>query len=80
MENFIFCAVQNNWWCTREWKQNNVKYVRGTLDDKIYRVYNTPGVAPKSTIQGLQKDMKKGAPEVALKGAFQVTLELFLFT
>ena len=37
-------------------------------------MYNTPGVVPKSTIQGLQKDMKKGATGVALKGAFQLHL------
>ena len=34
-----------------------------------------PGIAPKVALQNLYK----GAPEIALKGVFQVALELHLF-
>ena len=49
------------------------------LDDKIEgEPDNTPGIASKGPRQDLYKDAQKGAPEVALKAAIQVTLGLHL--
>ena len=38
-----------------------------------------PRIAPKYALQSLCKDARKGAPEVALKGALQPAYELHLF-
>ena len=60
--------------------RSNDKCVWFALDGKIYVAPdNTPRVTCKCSLQDLYKDLQKGAPEIALKGAPQVALELHLF-
>ena len=42
-------------------------------------IQDTLGTAPKGALQDLYKGAQKGAPEIALKVAFQDALELHLF-